>query len=225
MNISAAGAPPPAMPRQLVSQLASNGLTAEKASLVATEATAAFQSAGNMSAGPAQKETVKAALEKRISADVASGKLSAEDAKAVYKTFEELDPAKQNGGQGPVGAGGPPPGGRPGGPPPGGGAGGPPPGGGAQGPSGSGQDSSSTNKTTVSETTTIIGEIEFTIVVYSDGTTETTQQNVGGTKDNNAGTKAQNNSSTQSNKDTEVLNMFKQYLASLEPGSLVDRTA
>ena len=117
MNISSAGAPPPAVPRQLVSQLTSNGLTAEKASLVATEATAAFQSAGNMSAGPAQKETVKAALEKRISADVASGKLSAEDAKAVYKTFEELDPAKQNGGQGPEGAGGPPPGGRPGAPP------------------------------------------------------------------------------------------------------------
>lgn len=204
MNISSAGAQPPAMPRQLVSQLTRNGLTTEKASLVATEATAAFQSAGNMRAGPAHKETVKAALEKRISADVSSGKLSAEDAKAVYKTFEELDPAKQNGGQGPEGAGAPPPGGGPGGPPP---SGGPPPGGGAQGPSGSGQDSSPTNKTTVSETTQIIGEIEFTKVVYSDGTTETTQQNVGG------------------NKDTEVLTMIKQYLASLEPGSLIDRAA
>ena len=224
MNISSAGASPPAMPRQLVSQLTSNGLTAEKASLVATEATAAFQSAGNMRPGPAHKETVKAALEQRISADVASGKLSAEDAKAVYKTFEELDPAKQNGGQGPDGAGGPPPGG-PGGPPPGGGTGGPPPGGSAKGASGSGQDSSSTNKTTVSETTTIIGEIEFTKVVYSDGTTETTQQNVGGNNEDKSGIKAQNNSSAQSNKDTEVLKMIKQYLASLEPGTLFDRAA
>ena len=144
MNISSVGAPPPAMQRQFVSQLTSNGLTAEKASFVATEAKAAFQSVGNMPPGASHKESVKAALEKRISADVASGKLSDEDAKIVFQTFEDLDPAKQTSGQGPQagggmmppnGVGGPQPGGGPGGPPPGGGPDGPPPEAGAKGAS------------------------------------------------------------------------------------------
>ncbi|MFN7306027.1 MAG: hypothetical protein ACK5TQ_05535, partial [Acetobacteraceae bacterium] len=69
MNISSVGAPPPAMQRQFVSQLTSNGLTAEKASFVETQAKAAFQSVGNMAPGASHKESVKAALEKRISAD------------------------------------------------------------------------------------------------------------------------------------------------------------
>ncbi|MCA3339801.1 MAG: hypothetical protein INF90_14880 [Roseomonas sp.] len=138
MNISSVGAPPPAMQRQFVSQLTSNGLTAEKASFVETQAKAAFQSVGNMAPGASHKESVKAALEQRISADVASGKLSEKDAKIVFQTFEELDPAKQNSAQGlqagggmmpPNGVGGPPPGGGPGG------SGGPPPGGGQGGPS------------------------------------------------------------------------------------------
>ena len=162
MNISSLGAPPPAMQRQFVSQLTSNGLTTEKANFVATEAKAAFQSVGNMPPGASHKESVKSALEKRISADVASGKLSDEDAKIVFQTFEDLDPAKQTSGQGPqagggmmlqrgVGggamAGGP---GGPGGPPPGGGPGGPPPEGGQKGASRPAQNSGSNDNAVIS---------------------------------------------------------------------------
>ncbi|MCE2919749.1 MAG: hypothetical protein LW837_07370, partial [Roseomonas sp.] len=77
-----------------------------------------------------------------------SGKLSDEDAKIVFQTFEDLDPAKQTSGQGPQagggmmppnGVGGPPPGGGPGG------SGGPPPGGGQGGPSEKGASRSGQN--------------------------------------------------------------------------------
>lgn len=172
MNISSVGAPPPAMQRQFVSQLTSNGLTTEKANFVATEAKAAFQSVGNMLPGASHKESVKAALEKRISADVASGKLSDEDAKIVFQTFEDLDPAKQNSGQGPqagggmmlqrgVGggamAGGP---GGPGGPPPGGGPGGPPPEGGQKGASRPAQNSGSNGNAVISMLTEYLASLK-----------------------------------------------------------------
>jgi hypothetical protein len=169
MNISSVGAPPPAMQRQFVSQLTINGLTTEKASFVATEAKAAFQSVGNMPLGASHKESVKAALEQRISADVASGKLSDEDAKIIYKTFEDLDPAKQNSAQGlqagggmmpPKGIGGPPPGGGPGGPggpPPGGGQGGPPP---EKGASRSGQNNGSDDNAVISMLTKYLASLK-----------------------------------------------------------------
>jgi len=172
MNISSLGAPPPAMQRQFVSQLTSNGLTTEKANFVATEAKAAFQSVGNMPPGASHKESVKSALEKRISADVASGKLSDADAKIVFQTFEDLDPAKQTSGQGPqagggmmlqrgVGggamAGGP---GGPGGPPPGGGPGGPPPEGGQKGASRPAQNSGSNDNAVISMLTEYLASLK-----------------------------------------------------------------
>ncbi|MCA3350739.1 MAG: hypothetical protein INF97_09115 [Roseomonas sp.] len=169
MNISSLGAPPPAMQRQFVSQLTSNGLTTEKANFVATEAKAAFQSVGNMPPGASHKESVKSALEKRISADVASGKLSDEDAKIVFQTFEDLDPAKQTSGQGPQagigmmppnGAGGPPPGGGPGGPPPGGGPGGAPPEGGQKGASRPAQNSGSNDNAVISMLTEYLASLK-----------------------------------------------------------------
>ena len=169
MNISSVGAPPPAMQRQFVSQLTSNGLTAEKASFVETQARAAFQSVGSMPLGTSHKESVKAALEQRISADVASGKLSDQDAKIIYRTFEELDPAKQNSAQGlqagggmmpPNGVGGPPPGGGPGGPggpPPGGGQGGSPP---EKGASRSGQNNGSDDNAVISMLTKYLASLK-----------------------------------------------------------------
>ena len=160
MNISSVGAPPPAMQRQFVSQLTSNGLTTEKANFVATEAKAAFQSVGNMPPGASHKESVKAALEKRISADVASGKLSDEDAKIVFQTFEDLDPAKQNSGQGPqAGIGMMPPKGA-GGPPPGGGPGGPPPEGGQKGASRPAQNSGSNDNAVISMLTEYLASLK-----------------------------------------------------------------
>jgi hypothetical protein len=148
------------MQRQLVSQLTSNGLTSEKASLAATEAKAAFQSAGNMLPGVSHKESVEAALEQRISADVASGKLSDEDAKIVFQTFEDLDPAKQNSGQAPqAGMGMMPPNG-PGGPPPGGGPGGPPPEGGQKGASRPAQNSGSNDNAVISMLTEYLASLK-----------------------------------------------------------------
>ena len=160
MNISSVGAPPPAMQRQFVSQLTSNGLTTEKASFVATEAKAAFQSVGNMPLGASHKESVKAALEQRISADVATGKLSDEDAKIIYKTFEDLDPAKQNSGQAPQAGMGMMPPNRPGGPPPGGGPGGPPPEGEQKGASRPAQNSGSNDNAVFSMLTEYLASLK-----------------------------------------------------------------
>ena len=108
-----------------------------------------------------------------------------------------------------------------GGPPPKGGAGGPPPKGGA-GASGGGQDSS--NKTVLSETTTVSGSLQTTTTLYTDGTSETKTQTV---------TAAATNSDTYSKTAiTDLLktsatpdssaSMVQNYLSSFKPGSLFD---
>ena len=132
MAVASVNASMPYQSASLVSNLKANGLTADKANLAAADVQGAIQQVGMVQRGPANKAAITEALQQRISADVASGKLSTSDAAAVYKTFEQMDPAKQNGG-----AGGPsPPDGSA--PPPSKGAGGPT-GGGADG---AGQDSS-----------------------------------------------------------------------------------
>ena len=84
----------------LVSNLRANGLTPDKAILAATDVKGAIQQIGMVQRGPANKAAITAALQERISADVAAGTLSADDAAAVFKTFEQMDPAKQTGGAG-----------------------------------------------------------------------------------------------------------------------------
>ena len=84
----------------LVSNLRANGLTPNKAILAATDVKGAIQQIGMVQRGPANKAAITAALQERISADVAAGNLSADDAAAVFKTFEEMDPAKQVSGSG-----------------------------------------------------------------------------------------------------------------------------
>ena len=84
----------------LVSNLRANGLTPDKAILAATDVKGAVQQIGMVQRGPANKAAITAALQERISADVAAGNLSAADAAAVFKTFEEMDPAKQTRGSG-----------------------------------------------------------------------------------------------------------------------------
>jgi hypothetical protein len=273
----------------LVSNLRANGLSQDKAALAAADVKGAVDQIGMVQRGPANKAAITAALQERISADVAAGKLSADDAAAVFKTFEEMDPAKQNGGPSQKG---PPPSadgagpaltkeevdaqiaqlgtanserletlkkissnfaaadtnsdgkvsrdeanaylqstgdstGRPpqaegaGGPPPKGGAGGPPPKGGV-GAGGGGQDSS--NKTVLSETTTVSGSLQTTTTLYTDGTSETKTQTV---------TAAATNSDTYSKTAiTDLLktsatpdssaSMVQNYLSSFKPGSLFD---
>ena len=135
----------------MVGALKANGLTPDKAALAAKEAKNAVEQVGRIQKGPEGKAALRDALKARIADDVASGKLSADDASIVMRTFQEMDPANQRGGQPPAGQDAPQDGGanqppprkdRPapagdeqhpppegaGGPPPGG-PGGPPPGG------------------------------------------------------------------------------------------------
>ena len=135
----------------LVGALKANGLTSDKAAIAAKDVKNAVEQVGKVQKGPEGKAALREALKARISDDVASGKLSADDASIVLRTFQQIDPINQPGGQSPGGRGapqdggadqppprtdqqappgdgrGPPPDGA-GGPPPGG-PGGPPPGG------------------------------------------------------------------------------------------------
>ncbi len=283
----------------LLANLRANGLTPDKAIVAANDVKGAIQQIGMVQRGPANKAAITAALQERISADVASGKLSAEDAAAVFKTFEQMDPAKQKGQRPPVGgagagpaltkeqidaqiaqigaadaqrletlktisrnftaadansdgkvsrdeaqtylrttedpnrrppqgegdgappadeAGGPPPKDGAGGPPPRG-AGGPPPKGGA---GGGGQDSS--NKTVLSETTTVNGSLQTTTTLYTDGTSETkttaatAKALASDTYSKAAITDLLKNAATPDSAAAKVQN----YLSSLTPGSLFD---
>ena len=127
----------------MVGALKANGLTPDKAALAAKDVKNAVEQVGRVQKGPEGKAALRDALKARIADDVASGKLSADDASIVLRTFQEMDPANQRGGQPPAGrdapqddgAKQPPP--RKDSPAPGGdeqnpppeGAGGPPPGG------------------------------------------------------------------------------------------------
>jgi len=166
MAVASINASMPYQSASLVANLKANGLTAEKANLAAADVQGAIQQVGMAQRGPANKAAITEALQQRISADVASGKLSASDAAAVYKTFEQMDPAKQNGG-----AGGPPP---PEGsaPPLSKGAGSPHSG----GSGGAAQDSST--KVILSQTALVRGNLETMMNIYTDGTSETKTQPV-----------------------------------------------
>ncbi len=85
----------------LLANLKANGLTANKAIIAAADVKGAIEQIGMVQRGPANKAAITAALKERISSDVAAGALSADDAAAVFKTFEQMDPAKQKGGEGP----------------------------------------------------------------------------------------------------------------------------
>ena len=158
MMISAANTPMLFHSLPMVGALKANGLTPEKAAIAAKDIKGAVQEVGQVKRGPEGKAALRDALKARITEDVASGKLSADDANIVLRTFQEMDPANQRGGQPPAGGGARPDGGSdqpprkdrpmppgddqppppegadgpppggPGGPPPGG-PGGPPPGG------------------------------------------------------------------------------------------------
>ena len=95
----------------LVANLKANGLSVDKAALVATDAKAAVAQVGSVKRGPEGKAALRDALKERINADVTAGKLSADDANAIFQTFAQMDPANQNGGQTSGGQGGAPGGG------------------------------------------------------------------------------------------------------------------
>ena len=279
----------------LVSNLRANGLTPNKAILAATDVKGAIQQIGMVQRGPANKAAITAALQERISADVAAGNLTADDAAAVFKTFEEMDPARQVGGSdaktraprpeadapsltkaqidaqiaqigavdsqrlaalktisndftaADVNADGkvshdeaqtylrknqdpsqrPPQGDSPDGPPPADGAGGPPPKDGAGGPpprgGGGGGGQASSNKTVLSETTTVVGSLQTTTKLYTDGTSETKTEAVSADALSTTYSKASvtdllKAGATANNGDAKA----QAYLSSITPGSLFD---
>jgi len=285
----------------LVSNLRANGLTPNKAIVAATDVKGAIQQIGMVQRGPANKAAITAALQERISADVAAGNLSTADAAAVFKTFEEMDPAKQTSGSGAkaraprpegdapsltkaqldaqiaqIGAvdsqrlaalktisnnftaadvnadgkvshdeadtylrksqdpsrrapqgetpDGPPPADGAGGPPAPDGAGGPPPKG-AGGPhgGGGGGGKASTSKTVLSESTTVIGSLQTTTTLYTDGTSEIKTEAVSAdalssTYSKTSVTDLSKASTTTNNGGAKV----QSYLSSITPGSLFD---
>ena len=223
----------------LVANLKANGLSVDKAALVATDAKAAVSQVGSVKRGPEGKAALRDALKERINADVTAGKLSADDANAIFQTFAQMDPANQNGGQTSGGQGGAPGGGagqqapqdddatttttKGAGAKAAKGAGGPKGGGGG----GGGGDSSS--KTVLSETITVSGALETITTLYTDGTSETkTQAATSGTTSDTYSKNAiadqakASTASTDSSAANSVVSKVQSYLSTIQPGSLFD---
>ena len=209
MAVASVNASMPYQSASLVSNLKANGLTADKANLAAADVQGAIQQVGMVQRGPANKAAITEALQQRISADVASGKLSTSDAAAVYKTFEQMDPAKQNGG-----AGGPPP--------PEGSA--PPPSKGAGSQHGGAAQDPST-KVILSQTDLVIGNLQTMMIIYTDGTSDTKTQPVSNdakfyTKSSAANGQAM---SVDGNANSNMSgSKVQSYLSTIQAGSLFD---
>lgn len=225
----------------LVANLRTNGLTLDKAALVAKDAKAAVQQVGGVKRGPEGKAALRDALKERISADVASGALSAADANAVFQTFAQMDPANQNGGRQPGAQGGSPNGGD-GAPPAQDGdtpppdAAGAPPAKGAHGPrpkggGGGGGGQGSASKTVLSESTTVTGPLQTTITVYTDGTSDTKTEAASTSAASTSNMYSKSSITAQGNANQASANgaaanngaaKVQTYLSTIQPGSLFD---
>ena len=225
----------------LVANLRTNGLTLDKAALVAKDAKAAVQQVGGVKRGPEGKAALRDALKERISADVASGALSAADANAVFQTFAQMDPANQNGGRQPGAQGGSPNGGD-GAPPAQDGdtpppdAAGAPPAKGAHGPrpkggGGGGGGQGSASKTVLSESTTVTGALQTTITVYTDGTSDTKTEAASTSAASTSNMYSKSSITAQGNANQASANgaaanngaaKVQTYLSTIQPGSLFD---
>jgi hypothetical protein len=147
----------------LTSALTAQGLSSRKAALVESDLQASVQAvSGSGGAKPATAE-VRAALNERMDADVAAGKLSREDADAVNETLDAMDeaaggeagdPAAAASGDGTAKANGAAKGGAPAG----GGGGG------------------SSEKTELYRTEVDSGTVKTITITYTDGTTETEEK-------------------------------------------------
>lgn len=156
MSISAISAqlqPQSALRDKMTSALEANGLSADTAKSVSSEIGTIVQSASTSGSAAPDKTTIRAAIDTQIKADVASGKLTQDQANAVTKTLDTMD-AQQSG----AGSSSSPPSGAP-------------PSGGGGGGSAAG---SSSSKTVVSTSSTTSGDKTTTITTYSDGSTSTT---------------------------------------------------
>lgn len=141
----------------LTTSLQAQGLSTNAIKLVETDLQQ-VQTAGGSSSTSVDGATVRAALDQKISDDVASGKLSQDDADKIGKALDQMDgSATANGSATTASAGGT--------------AGAGHAGGGA--PAGGGGGGGSSEKTELSRTVTVSGGIKTTVITYTDGTTET----------------------------------------------------
>ena len=207
MSISSIGSTDASYYALLASRLQSNGLSVQKATLVAGDAKAALEKVAPIRSVPLDKTALRDALESRISADVASGKLTKEDAKTINTTLDQMDPK------------GPPP------PQNQGLAANASKGKSGHGGGGHGGGDSSANKTELSETVTVIGQIKKTTILYTDGTSETTTTTLSNSTKDSKYVKSpvfdlMKSSAETSNPQKKTSN----YLSTITPGSLFSFT-
>lgn len=211
MSITAVGSRGVSYSEFMASRLQSEGLSVRKTALVLSDAKVALDKVSAVRRGPIDKAAMRDALESRIAADVASGKLSKEDAQTVKSTLDQIDqqgiaPDQANGSSGAS---------------PGDGAGGKGPHGGGHGGGGDGGADSSANKTELSETVTLMGKLKKTTILYTDGTSETTTKVLSDTPKDQKLVKSAVYDLMKANASTsDASSQTKNYLATLDPGSL-----
>jgi len=208
----------------LTSSLQAQGLSTDTIKLVATDLRQVQTAAGSTSSS-VDGATVRAALDQKISDDVASGKLSQDDADKIGKALDQMDGTASAGASASSGTA---QGGKAGGAPPAGGGGG---GGGG-----------SSEKTELSRTVTVSGGVKTTVITYTDGTTETKTQVDVTDKDSSAKGKVDDKADGKdktgaasaakdakktgaSAYDDKTDTTAQDYLAKIEPGSLFDAYA
>ena len=209
MSIASIGSRDAAYSALLSSRLQAQGLSSQKTALVLGDAKVALEKVQAVRSGPPDKAAIRDALESRIAADVASGKLTAEDAKTVKATLDQIDPKGSPDPQ-PQGPGGH-------GDEGGGGKGG--------GPHGGGGGDGSANKTELSETVTVTGKLKKTTILYTDGTSESTTKVLSDSaKDSKYVKSPVFDLMKASSETTDADSSTRNYLSTLDPGSLFSFT-
>ena len=204
MSIASVGSRDAAYSALLSSRLQAQGLSAQKTALVLGDAKVALEKIQSVRGGPPDKAAIRDALESRIDADVASGRLTEADAKTVNYTLDQIDPQ----GAAPAHSQGV-----------GGHKGGGPHGGGGEGGGGS------ANKTELSETVTVTGQLKKTTILYTDGTTESTTTVLGNSAKDSKYVKSPVYDLMKASAETNgAADKTRNYLATLDPGSLFSFT-
>ena len=194
----------------LTARLQSNGLSVQKASLVANDAKVALEKVAPVQRGPIDKAAMRDALESRLTADVKAGKLTKEDAQTIHATLDQMDPLgpapaenqglADNASKGKSGHG-------------------------EGGHGGGGGGDNSANKTEVSETVTVIGQIKKTTILYTDGTSETTTKTLtNSVKDSQYAKNSVYDMMKAHAENSDPQTKASNYLATITPGSLFSFT-
>ena len=204
MSIASVGSRDAAYSALLSSRLQAQGLSAQKTALVLGDAKVALEKIQSVRGGPPDKAAIRDALESRIAADVASGKLTEADAKTVNDTLDQIDPQSPSPAH-PQDAGGH--------------KGGGPHGGGGEGGGGS------ANKTELSETVTVTGKLKKTTILYTDGTSESTTTVLSDSAKDSKYVKSPVYDLMKASAETNAAaDKTRNYLATLDPGSLFSFT-